>query len=82
MITFFIVAASLALVTVLIKKLISNKPGQSIDLADTLLTKTDIHAEIAKTVEAIKSQEPVVTKKPKSKPAAKKTMKSKPKAKK
>jgi hypothetical protein len=86
MITILIVAAALALIYVVIKQLIGSKPGPSIDLAETLLPKEDIHAEIAKTVETIKAQEPIVTEKPKRKPAAKKPatpkMKATPKKKK
>jgi hypothetical protein len=60
MITFFIVVAAVILVAILAKQIVGSKSEKSIDLAETLLSKEDIHKEIAKTVEEIKSQDPVV----------------------
>lgn len=88
MITILIIAASLALVYVIAKQIMGEgKVEKSIDLAETLLPKEDIHAEIAKIAETIKAQEPVVTEKveeakPKKKAASKKAapkMKAAPK---
>jgi hypothetical protein len=82
MTTFILIAASLILsVFIAIKFTRKPKTEKSIDVADTLLPESDIHAEIAKMAEAIKAQSPVVieapfvaeTTKSKKKPAAKKS---------
>ena len=82
MITFFIIIALAILTSVLVTRLIIGKDNpseKSIDLAETLFPKEDIHVEIAKTVETIKAQDPIVAEapveaaKPKKKAAPKKT---------
>jgi outer membrane biosynthesis protein TonB len=82
MTTFVLIAVAL-LLAILVAVKLNKKPkvDPSVDLADTLLPETNIHEEIAKTAEKIKSQDPVVIeapfvaetkKQPKKKPAAKK----------
>ena len=59
MLTFLIIAGIGALVYLIVKQFIeSGKTEKSIDLTETLTTpSTDIHVEIAKTVETIKAQD-------------------------
>jgi hypothetical protein len=94
MTTFIIIAAAFILaIFVTVKFTKKPKAEKSIDVADTLLPESDVHAEIAKMAETIKAQSPVVieapfvakeTTKSKKKPAAKKpvpTTKATPKKK-
>ena len=81
MMTFILIVTALILI-VFVGLKISKKPKteKSIDVVDTLLPESDVHAEIAKMAEAIKSQDPIVveapfvaeTAKSKKKPATKK----------
>lgn len=81
MTTFFIIVVTVILTGIVYQMSKKPKVGKSIDVVDTLLPETDVHAEIAKMAEAIKSQDPVVIEtpfvadisvKPKKKPAPKK----------
>jgi hypothetical protein len=86
MTVFFIVVVTVILIGIVYQMSKKPKTEKSIDVAETLLPESDIHAEIAKTVEAIKSQDPVVVEAPfvaeaPSKPKKKSASKPKPKMK-
>jgi hypothetical protein len=60
MTTFIIAAFFILSVFITVKFTRKSKTEKSIDIADTLLPESDIHAEIAKMAESIKSQDPIV----------------------
>jgi len=91
MLTILIIVALGALAYITVNQIMKSKSEGSINLQETLMSKTDIHEEIAKTVETLKTQEPVVIEapfvaevkadKPKKKPAPTTTKKEAPKTK-
>jgi hypothetical protein len=65
MLTILIIVALGALAYITVSQIMKrSKSGESIDLSKTLLPDAEIHAEIAKIAETIKSQDPVVVEAP------------------
>ncbi len=64
MLTILIIVALGTLAYITVNQIMKSKSEGSINLQETLMSKSDIHAEIAKTVETLKTQEPVVIEAP------------------